>query len=376
MGWVVAGAVALVLGGWWLWQDDAPLVVRTVAVASGPVESSVSNTRAGTVKACRRSKLSMPIGGVVDRLLVDEGDRVERGQLLLELWNADQRAQVGQATAALETSRLDQRQACLLAELNERDLQRLRTLRARDMASEESVDTAQSSASRQRLACESAAAKVQLSQAALDLQQAILTRTQLHAPFAGIVAEVNGEIGEYVTPSPPGIPTPPAIDLIDYSCLYVTAPIDEVDASELRVGQRARVSLDAFRDRSFSGKVSRIAPYVLDLEKQARTVDVDVRLDEVPEDVVLLVGYSADITVMLERRESVLRIPSEALLAGDSVWILEGGVLKRRAVEVGIGDWTTTEIRKGLAAGDQVVINPDLPGIEEGVAARAEQGDD
>jgi HlyD family secretion protein len=376
MGWVVAGAVALVLGGWWLWQDDAPLVVRTVAVASGPVESSVSNTRAGTVKACRRSKLSMPIGGVVDRLLVDEGDRVERGQLLLELWNADQRAQVGQATAALETSRLDQRQACLLAELNERDLQRLRTLRARNLASEESVDTAQSNASRQRLACESAAAKVQLSQAALDLQQAILTRTQLHAPFAGIVAEVNGEIGEYVTPSPPGIPTPPAIDLIDYSCLYVTAPIDEVDASELRVGQRARVSLDAFRDRSFSGKVSRIAPYVLDLEKQARTVDVDVRLDEVPEDVVLLVGYSADITVMLERRESVLRIPSEALLAGDSVWILEGGVLKRRAVEVGIGDWTTTEIRKGLAAGDQVVINPDLPGIEEGVAARAEQGDD
>ena len=79
------------------------------------------------------------------------------------------------------------------------------------------------------------------------MNQVLLEETYLRAPFAGIVAEINGEIGEYVTPSPPGVATPPAVDLIDYSCLYVTAPIDEVDAGDLHTGLPARVSLDAFR---------------------------------------------------------------------------------------------------------------------------------
>ena len=64
----------------------------------------------------------------------------------------------------------------------------------------------------------------------------------LTAPFDGVVAEVNAELGEYVTPSPPGIPTPPAVDLIDDRCLYVTAPIDEVDAPEIRTGMPAPFS--------------------------------------------------------------------------------------------------------------------------------------
>ena len=117
--------------------------------------------------------------------------------------------------------------------------------------------------------------------------------------------------------SPPGVATPPAVDLIDYSCLYVTAPIDEIDASQLRVGLPATVTLDAFRGTEFAGEVTRIAPYVLDLEKQARTVDVDVTLQALPENVRLLVGYSADITVLLEQRDHVLRIPTESLLVGE-----------------------------------------------------------
>ncbi|PIQ40119.1 MAG: efflux transporter periplasmic adaptor subunit, partial [Thalassolituus sp. CG17_big_fil_post_rev_8_21_14_2_50_53_8] len=88
-------------------------------------------------------------------------------------------------------------------------------------------------------------AQVQNAKASVAVQQARLAQTQLRAPFAGIVAEVNGEVGEYATPSPPGVATPPAIDLIDERCLYVRAPIDEVDASVIRVGMDARVTLDA-----------------------------------------------------------------------------------------------------------------------------------
>ena len=70
-------------------------------------------------------------------------------------------------------------------------------------------------------------------------------RTVLVAPFDGTVAKIVGEVGEYSTPSPPGVPTPPAIDLIDESCLYVTAPMDEVDAPKMRAGQPVRITLDA-----------------------------------------------------------------------------------------------------------------------------------
>ena len=141
----------------------------------------------------------------------------------------------------------------------------------------------------------------------------------LTAPFAGIIAEITGELGEYATPSPPGVATPPAIDLIDPSCLYVRAPMDEVDAPRMRVGQVARITLDAFPGQTFPAHVRRVAPYVMAVEKQARTVDVEASFDR-PEDIhQMLVGYSADVELVLDRRESVLRVPTSALLEGGRV---------------------------------------------------------
>jgi HlyD family secretion protein len=101
-------------------------------------------------------------------------------------------------------------------------------------------------------------------------------RMVLYAPFDGTVAKIVGELGEYSTPSPPGVPTPPAIDLIDETCLYVKAPMDEVDAPKIQAGLPVRVSLDALPKQPLPGKVRRVAPYVLAVEKQARTVDVEV----------------------------------------------------------------------------------------------------
>ena len=73
-----------------------------------------------------------------------------------------------------------------------------------------------------------------------------------YAPFAGTVAKIVGEVGEYSTPSPPGVPTPPAIDLIDDTCLYVRAPMDEVDAPQDHAGQPVRISFDALPKQSFA----------------------------------------------------------------------------------------------------------------------------
>jgi HlyD family secretion protein len=177
-------------------------------------------------------------------------------------------------------------------------------------------------------------------------------------------------VGEFLTPSPPGIPTLPAIDLIDDSCLYVSAPIDEVDAAQLKVGMPARITLDAYRGKPFAGRLRRIAPYVLAIEKQARTVEVEVEFDKPAEADRLLVGYSADVEIVTAARENVLRVPTPALMPGNRVLVLgAGGGLEERAVETGLSNWEFTEVRKGLEPGARVVTSLERAGVKAGAAA-------
>ena len=178
------------------------------------------------------------------------------------------------------------------------------------------------------------------------------------APFSGVVAEVNSKLGEYMTPSPPGIAMPPVIDLIDDSCLYVSAPIDEVDAARLRVGQSATILLDALPERRFPARVRRIAPYVKEVEKQARTVEIEAEFTPKPADLPLLIGYSADVEVEIARRTNVLRLPAEARREDGKVLRLRDGKLEQVQPEFGLENWNWLEIRSGLAADDQLVQQP------------------
>ncbi|NNM80317.1 MAG: HlyD family efflux transporter periplasmic adaptor subunit, partial [Gallionella sp.] len=197
----------------------------------------------------------------------------------------------------------------------------------------------------------------------------------LRAPFDGIVAEISGELGEYATPSPPGIPTPPAIDLIDDHCLFVSAPIDEVDAANIKMGQVARITLDAIKGKSFAGRVKRVAPYVLEIEKQARTVEVEVDFVEPPSSENLLVGYSADVEIVHASHANVLRIPTQALLPSQSaqeskrvlLYRPADHVLEERVVTGGLSSWEQTEITSGLQNGDLIVLSPDQAGVKAGV---------
>ncbi len=362
---VVVIAVAVI---WYMGRQPPPEVLLHT-VARGTVEKTVSNTRAGTVDACRRSKLSMPTGGRVDELLVDEGDRVEAGQVLLSLWNKDRRAMQAQASAQLLVARGNAKKICVEAQNAEREAARLDTLLERKLTSKESTELGRTRAQSGSFACQAARDEEGVAQANLDINNVMLEETFLRAPFAGVVAEINGEIGEYVTPSPPGVATPPAVDLIDYSCMYVTAPIDEVDAGELHKGLPARVTLDAFRGENFPGTLNRIAPYVLDLEKQARTVEVDVVFDDPGVRERLLVGYSADIDILLETHADVLRVPTEAVMENDQVYRYnrKSGTLELVSIEVGLRNWNFTEVTGKLQAGDEIVLSLDVPGLADGL---------
>ncbi|HMM55471.1 MAG TPA: efflux RND transporter periplasmic adaptor subunit [Candidatus Desulfobacillus sp.] len=352
-----------------------PVAVTVAAVDSGRVEANVANTRAGSVAACRRSKLAPPLGGRIDRLLARKGDRVKAGQVLVELWNEDLAARERIAAEQLLSAQARVNEACLLADNARREAERSRQLRDKGFVSEGQVDRAESEARAREANCAAARAQTQEAQARIAASRADTARTVVRAPFDGVVAEINGEVGEFLTPSPPGIPTLPAIDLIDDSCLYVSAPIDEVDAARIAIGMPARITLDAYRGRHFDGRVRRIAPYVLALEKQARTVEVEVAFDRPAEVGHLLVGYSADIEVVTDARDGVPRIPTSALMPGNRVLVLgAGGRLEERRIESGLSNWEHTEVTGGLERGERVVTSLERAGVKAGARAVVEAG--
>ena len=368
---IVLGVVGLSM----LASRPKPLPVTLKEVDRGRVEATLANTRAGEVTACQRTKLSTILGGRIDTLAVKEGDRVKRGQLLMKLWNEDQRAQQTLAETQVDQARKQSGEACTLAANAVRDAERTSRLHRDGFVSPAAEDAARAGAEAKQAGCAAAQAAVRQAEARLAATRVEQGRTTLYAPFDGIVAKIVGEVGEYSTPSPPGVPTPPAIDLIDPSCLYVSAPMDEVDAPKIKVGQPARIVIDAFGKRQFEARVRRVAPYVTAVEKQARTVDVEVdfvKADEIGE---LLVGYSANVEIILEVRDAVLRLPTAALLEGGRVLLYrsDDGVLEERRVKTGIANWEYTEILEGVQAGERVAVSLEKEGIKAGAHVKPEE---
>jgi HlyD family secretion protein len=360
------------LAGWFATRPK-PVEVELAAIGRGVVEATAVNTRAGTVKACRRAKLAPAAGGQIVKLWVKEGDRVEKGQPLLELWNTDLEAQRDLAQRHLATAQERRREACIVAENARRQAERTRQLAATGFLSPQASENADAEALARQAGCDATASDVRRAQAEIAVTQAGLERTILVAPFSGIVALITGELGEYATPSPPGIPTPPAVDLIDDTCLYVTAPMDEVDAPKLKSGQPARITLDALPGQSFPGKVRRIAPYVTEVEKQARTVDLEVNFEEIPKNA-LLVGYSADVEVIIQRRENVVRVPTQAVRQNDKVLVANGdNRLEERTVETGLANWAFTEVVDGLKEGDLILLSSDQD-VKAGMQVKQKTG--
>ena len=354
---LAAVILLLVVSSFFYNGDEEAIKVLAVKPSTKTVEQTVSNTRAGTIDACRRSKMSPAMGGQIATLAVEEGDMVEKDQILLELWNKETKARVKAAERSSD-------QTCIISAKAQRDADRTNELFSKGLASEEAKEAAVTNAESGLAACNAAKAQVEVTKASLE-------RTQLIAPFGGIVAEIEGELGEYVTPSPVGVATKPTLDLIDNTCIYIKAPIDEIDAPEVVAGLKSRITMDAFGQKEFPATVRRVAPYVLDLEKQARTVEIEAVFDNPQE--FLLPGYSADITIIVDTSEETLSIPSQAVMGGNSVYLINSdGTISEKEIEVGLSNWQVTEVLSGLSLDDQIVLSIDRKGLEDGVKVSVE----
>ena len=137
----------------------------------------------------------------------------------------------------------------------------------------------------------------------------------------------------------------------------------------------ACVSLDAFPDKRCGARVRRIAPYVLDREKQARTVEVELEFTEPGQADALLPGYSADIEIILEQQRDVLRLPTEAVLEGDKVLRIDpDDRLQELIIQTGLSNWQWTQVTGGLKESDRVITSVDRDGVNDGALVSVEAG--
>jgi HlyD family secretion protein len=367
---VLFGVVAVIfILRWTVFRAD-PVPVTVARGERGRVESTVVNSRAGTVKSRSRAGMSPGIAGLVAEAPVRKGQRVKAGDVLLRIDDSEARAQVRLAERARDAAAAAGDQACLSADQAARDLERAEPLAERGLLSDQGLEETRTRAEAARAACVSAREQTRQAEAAIEAARATLDKTVIHAPFDGIVLDVTTEVGEWISPSPPGVLIPPVIDLIDPDSLYVEAPLDEADVAKIRPGLPVRITMDAFRDASFPGTLTYISSFVETRQEQSRTLQVEAMFSQAEFPANLLPGLSADIEVILDAVENVPRIPAYALLEGNAVLILERGRLVRRAVETGIRNWEYVEITGGLREGEQVVVSLDRPEVKAGARAR------
>jgi HlyD family secretion protein len=369
--WVRRAIVVCVLAGIgvtlrFTYFRPALVPVTVVRAGIGSVEMLVTNNKAGTVTARRRAALATEIGGRVARLPVAEGDRVRKGDVLLALADADLRAQVTLQERSLDATRSASVEACAFADFAASERDRNRRLLAIGAIAQQVLAETENQATTALASCNAAKARVAQAAAAVDVARATLDKSVLRAPFDAVVAKVSTHTGEWLTPSPAGLPMPAALDLVDVGSIYVRAPLDEVDAGKVRAGLPVRITMDAFAGRLFRGYVTRIGAYVSESQQQNRTFDIDVSFEDAAFARTLLPGTSADVVVVLDTRDDVLRLPTSAILQGGRVLVVRDGALVTVPVRTGMANWEFTEIAEGLRPGEAVVVLFDRPEIRDG----------
>ena len=343
-----------------------PVPVNVVRVEKGLVEETITNTRAGTVKARRRAHLSSEVGGRVVLVPFEKGDSVKQGELLLQLNDDAEASNLEMAKRELIVSKANRKQSCLEASRAKREYVRFQDLSQKELVSTDELDKVHNTAQTSAAACQAAYASVERSRTRIKEAHAQLEKMALRAPFAGILADVKVELGEWTTPAPPGVPIPAVLDLIDPTSIFISAPMDEVDSAKVHTDQVARVTLDPYPKQSFIGSVVRVSPYVQDIEQQNRTVEIEVELSDRDFATALLPGTSADVEIILSKRENVLRIPRTSLLEDNKVWLVEQGHIIERSIQTGLKNWNYVEIQDGLLEGEAVITSLDRADLQPG----------
>ena len=285
-------------------------------------EEIITGVNSGTVLAEQDTELAFGAVGRVATLHVSLGDTVKRGAVLAELENDDLKTTLAVAT---------------------KEEQRLNSLKDVKAVSSSMIDQAKQTRS---------------------LAAVALEKTLIRAPFDGFIAELNIEVGQLaqitaVLPKPP-------VRLVDTTPRYIKVPFDEIDLVKIHEGTPARIKLLAARKAPFAGVVRRVIPYVSSVKEQDRTAEIEVTIEA---DTLLPVGASADVELILSKKDAALVVPTKSVLGdntGRFVYALVGSRAVKKQIKAGITNFDVVEVLDGLTEEDLVIIPDDKNTITDG----------
>ncbi|MBL7662553.1 efflux RND transporter periplasmic adaptor subunit [bacterium] len=302
-----------------------PPVVKVARVKRATIAETVSSITSGTIEAEQSAELSFGAVGRVKTLNTRIGNLVKRGEILAELENDDLKSQL------LITNQELARHENLfkIKAISESALQTIRMQR--------------------------------------DLAKGAYEKSQIIAPFDGLIAELNLEVGQ-LSQITAVIPKP-LIRIVDTLPRYVQAEIDEVDISKVKVGMPAKVTILATRREPFEASVRKVINYVTSAKEQDRTSQIELDLAADRQELIPA-GASADVEVVIQIHENALVVPVRALLGRANqryLYILQDSKAQRREVKTGIVNYEYAEILVGLSESDTVIVPSEKDEISDQV---------
>ena len=382
---IAAGVLALRGGG--PVPVDAIVVQASGAGQDGAVAGATVVTANGYVVARTRAAVSAKVTGRLASLTVDGGTEVKRGEVIARLENGDYAAAVAQQEANLAVTEAELIEAASARDQSRRDYQRVKEIRASNpnLVSAQDEETARSTMDQAAARANAAGSRVEAAKASLRFAEVNLENTYIRAPFSGTVLRKEAEVGEVVAPSVGGGLTRGAVvTMADLTTLEVEVDVNEAYIGRVEHDQDARITLDAYPDTSFRGRVRQVVPTA---DRQRATVQVKVSiLDRDPrilpemgarvDFVAAPAGSTTDGSPGPAASAPSFRLPASAVRDQDGttvVWLIREGRLEPRPVEAGPVSADYREIRRGLTGGELVLsggVDDPKPGMRVDVRGR------
>lgn len=394
--WVGAGFLAIIGAGIWAGANRGPepTSVDVEKVARRDLQAKV--TANGKVQAQKKVDISATIAGQIKHIDVEEGDRVEEGQLLLQIDPVVPRATARSTEASMEALRRDLDSARASLALAESELERARDNYRAQIIPEAELQRAEAAVETSQATVAATERRVDQARATLEGVEDALAKTTVRAPMAGTVTAKRVEEGEVAVIGIQNSPGTVLLTISDMSVVEAEMEVDETSIPQVVVGQEARVRIDAYPNQTFAGVVTEVGSSPIDVAAQNEAVKfkVKVRIEDPPKSV--KPGLSAQADILTGFRNGALVAPLQALVIRDveaeegeqreagaaleeeGVFLLENDAVEFRAIQTGLLGELHVEVLEGLEEGETLIVGPfrALRELEPGNAVQAKKADD
>ena len=374
-------------------RGPKPTIVESATVGREDIQAKV--TANGKVQATKKVDISATIPGQITMLAVKEGDRVTRGQLLLTIDSTNPRAAARSNAFSMEALLQDQQSAQANLEQARSDLRRAEENFAARIIPEAEVQRARTTVATAESAAAAASRRVQQARATLEGAQDTLAKTQVRAPMDGIVTAKRVEEGEVAVIGIQNSPGTVLLTISDMSVVETELEVDETSIPTVKLGQEARIRIDAYPNQTFKGVVTEVGGSpILPAQGQASNAIkflVRVQIKDPPPDIKPGLSVSADILTGF--REKALVVPIQALVIRDrevkpgdnvatgtprdeeGVFLMDDGKAKFQPIKTGLLGELSLEVTEGLKGGETLITGPfrSLRELKPGDAVKVEE---